>query len=99
MMQLSVPTATTLTLWCTTLLGLGWGNYTGHPVWDSGALGNMRDLARFDERDLIGISKVGDLLPKTQVVPFLELQAEYALAPTKYYRYLQVCQTLCSVLP
>lgn len=55
------------------------------PLWDAEQLGDLWKTKGFDKWDMIGISRLGDLWVKGEVLPFTNLQQNYKLADTEKF--------------
>lgn len=59
-------------------------------LWEGVRLAEIGKLRGFRQLDLIGISKIGDVIEKGTLAPFSTLQAMYQLHDTQTYAYLRL---------
>ena len=59
----------------------------------------LRSQPGFDKWDRIGISKVGELWARGDVIQWEDLRREYHMASKEMYRYLQITHAIRAKLP
>lgn len=78
-------------VWRQTLKKIGWwGRLTREtPLWSNGLLPQLQSLDGFWGWDVIGISRLEEVMKGTVLKSFQQLQTDYAMSKTQFYRYLQ----------
>lgn len=66
-----------------------WGRLTREtPLWSNGQLPQLQTLSGFRGWDVIGVSSLGDVMHRTTLKSFQQLQADFAMPRSQFYKYL-----------
>lgn len=87
---------TVIQLWRYVVGQMGWrGRLTQvPPLWHGTQLHQVAALPGFRKWDMVGISTLGDIMKGTTLKSFQQLQVEFQLRKSQFYKYLQLRHAL-----
>lgn len=93
--QLLLATQVAIAAWVKVKKSMEWQGKLSRetPLWEGRWLLEFNKLKGFQAWDLIGVSKLGDLIDHVNIVLFSSLQRDYAMHKNKFLKYAQVRHT------